>query len=126
MFQAKHAEDLGFSEKEASKMYLFMGVSIVITGPLLGGLCRYVSPTLLLVTSMLVNGIATILFPLATSYPLLLLYSIVYGMCDAGFVAVGDIMIINCVSEERRASSYGLYFVLLALFSVPGPPLAGK
>lgn len=103
-----------------------MGMAVIFAGPCLGGLCNYTSPTGLLVACMLVNGIATILLPLATNYLLLLLYSILYGICDAGFVAVGDIMIINCVSQEKRASAYGLYFMLLAVFSVPGPPLAGK
>ena len=126
LLQAKHAEDLGYSEKQASQLYGAMGIATVLAGPSLGGLCSFVSPTGLLVVSMLINGIATVLLPLATNYSMLLLYSVLYGICDAGFVAVGDIMILNCVSEDKRASAYGLYFMLLAIFSVPGPPLAGE
>ncbi|CAH1237914.1 SLC16A4 [Branchiostoma lanceolatum] len=71
------------------------------------------------------NALACFLFPLATSYPALLAYSVAMGTCTGGFRALIMPLVADTVGVVRMPNAFGLTLVCEGIGILLGPPVAG-
>ncbi|XP_078703439.1 monocarboxylate transporter 13-like [Branchiostoma floridae x Branchiostoma belcheri] len=71
------------------------------------------------------NALACFLFPLATSYPSLLAYSVAMGTCTGGFRALIMPLVADTVGVVRMPNALGLTLVCEGVGILLGPPVAG-
>eukprot|EP00058_Branchiostoma_floridae_P015230 XP_002600718.1 hypothetical protein BRAFLDRAFT_83460 [Branchiostoma floridae] len=71
------------------------------------------------------NALACFLFPLATSYPALLAYSVAMGTCTGGFRALIMPLVADTVGVVRMPNAFGLTLVCEGVGILLGPPVAG-
>ena len=86
----------------------------------------WVNPLRPLQLAVAVSGIATLLLPLARSYPLLILFSVFYGLADGGLGSSGVILVAKLLVEKQRALGFGILTMVEAFSFAGGPPLGGK
>ena len=86
----------------------------------------WVNPLRPLQLAVAVGGIATLLLPLARSYPLLILFSVFYGLADGGLGSSSFILTAKFLTGEERALGFGIYSMCVAFSYAGGSPLGGK
>ena len=74
---------------------------------------------------LLLNAISTIMLTLAISYAGLVIYAIIFGLCDGAMATVFNIQVLTCVDQSQAASAYGLTLMIGSVTSLIGPPLSG-
>ena len=72
------------------------------------------------------SGLSTLLLPLVTSYPLLFLYSVVYGVSDGMMCCGVMVLILSCLPQSEAPAGFGLFQCVVSLAYAGGPPLGGK
>lgn len=72
------------------------------------------------------NGIATLLLPLARSYVHFVVYFIVYGLADGGVGCAVTISILSCFSSKQRSLAFGIACMISTSMAAAGPPLGGR
>ena len=73
-----------------------------------------------------VNGVATLILPLARRYFHFVLYFIVFGLADGAIGCSSTIAILSCFTSKKRSLGFGLAVMVSASMAAAGPPLAGK
>ena len=73
-----------------------------------------------------INGVATILLPLARRYFHFVLYFIVYGLADGAIGCASCIAFTACFTGKKRSLGMGLSFMASASMAAVGPPLGGR
>ena len=72
-----------------------------------------------------INGVATLLLPLATRYYHFVLYIIVWGFADGATGCSVCVAIIGCFTNKQRAFAMGISFTVTCLVAAAGPALGG-
>ena len=72
-----------------------------------------------------IDGVATLLLPLARRYFQFVLYFIVYGLADGAVGCSSLIAILSCFTSKKRSLGFGLVCMVSASVAAAGPPLAG-
>ena len=85
----------------------------------------WVSSTALYSACMLVCGLVTALIPLASSYPLVLALSAVYGFCISANYSLTSPILVDLVTIHQFSAAYGLLLACQGLANLLGPPFAG-
>ena len=126
--QIKYTEELGIEAGPASKLFIYLGISTFLARPLSGLLCSIprIKPQYVFQAALLINGVSTILLPLIESYSQLIAYVVVYGACDGIYISMLNVLVLNSIEAERRASAFGVELFLTALTTLVGPPIAGR
>ena len=86
----------------------------------------WVNPLRPLQLALAVSGIAALLLPLARSYPLLILYSVFYGLADGGLGSSGYILMAKVLVDKERALGFGIFSMMIGFAFAGGSPLGGK
>ena len=76
-------------------------------------------------TAEFVAGLSMILVTLATSYEAMVIFTVVYGVCDGTFITTKNVLLLTCVEESKRPASLGWMMFLCSFFQASGPPIAG-
>ena len=73
----------------------------------------------------LVNGVSTVLLPIAHKYGALVAYAMVFGFSDGAMITVVNITALTSVDHSRAASSFGFYIMIVSATLLAGPPISG-
>lgn len=127
--QAQYCKEVGISDEDSGKLYLFIGVTATLSRPAAGLLCQIkgVRTWLVLEASVVLTAITFLVLPYLRNYGLMVIFAVSYGSIDGLFTASTNIMALSCfVNPEKRASSFGIIMLCASLFLGSAPPLAGK
>ena len=69
---------------------------------------------------------SSIVCPFLEQYPLIMVYSIIYGFSYGVYGTLMPMILVNMLGADKVASGYGYALVCCAIGSVTGGPLAGK
>ncbi|NWH40402.1 MOT5 protein, partial [Chloropsis hardwickii] len=70
-------------------------------------------------------GVTNLLGPLATTFPLLLAYTVAFAICSGGFMALVLPVLVDLVGVEKLHSYLGFAAFFAGIAAMGGPPLAG-
>ncbi|KAK2571247.1 Monocarboxylate transporter 4 [Acropora cervicornis] len=123
----RYCEDLKISRSQASKLYLYSGLMSMVCRPLIGWLCDVKCIDAVYIYQLVagIDGVATLLLPLARRYFHFVLYFIVYGLADGAVGCSSCIAILSCFTSKKRSLAFGLTCMVSASMAAAGPPLAG-
>ncbi|NXM35721.1 MOT5 protein, partial [Oxyruncus cristatus] len=77
------------------------------------------------VTYLVLSGITNLLGPLATTFPLLLTYTVAFSVFCGGFMALVLPVLVDLVGVEKLHSYLGFAAFFAGIAAIGGPPLAG-
>ncbi|XP_029193818.1 monocarboxylate transporter 4-like isoform X3 [Acropora millepora] len=124
----KYAKDNDTSDEKASRLFLFMGINIVIGRFVCGFLCaiKSLDNWYIFQGVLFINGVSTMLVNLTTSYFSLAAYALVFGFCDGAMATVRNIQAMTCVDQRQAASSLGFTLMIGSFTTLIGPPISGQ
>ena len=126
--QVRYCEEIGISAESASKLYIYGGITVILSKTLTGRLCdvEWVNARYVCQAASFLAGTATILMTLSQRYTVVVGYILVFTFCIGAYDSTVNIILVTCVTEEKRTSAVGWQWLVRSFFLASGPPLAGK
>lgn len=127
-FQKSHAVMLGVPDNKASFLVGILSIASTIGKVLAGKIAdlKQVNIFYMYQTGLLTMSISTTLLPIANGYPELVLYALVFGLGEACFVVLIPLITKEVVGIKRLSPALGSVFMIMAIPTMLGSPLAGK
>ena len=75
---------------------------------------------------LLIMSISTTLVPIGRGYPALVGYAVVFGLSESCFVVLIPLLTKEIVGIKRLSSALGSLFMIMAIPTMLGPPVAGN
>lgn len=70
-------------------------------------------------------AVTTTLFPLATTYTVLILYTLLFGVFDGAFVALIAVLTTDIVGSDMLPSALGFLYFVISVPTMTGSLIAG-
>lgn len=125
---AQHAKDSGISDEDFAKLYLFIGLAGTFSRPAGGLLCQVnrIKALFVLLMSIALLGVMFLLLPILSSYRLLALFAILFGVGDGLLVTSTNVAGLKCFEDPvKKTSGYGILMMWASVAFAIGPPLSG-
>lgn len=124
---ARYCEDVGMSSTQASRLYLYSGLTSLLFRPVIGRLCdvKWIDACYVYQLAAFINGVATLLLPLARTYPHFVLYFVVWGFADGTNGCSVCVAIIACFTSKQRNIALSVSFTITCVVGAAGPALGG-
>ncbi|XP_056367646.1 monocarboxylate transporter 5 isoform X13 [Oenanthe melanoleuca] len=121
------ARTLGMSSRDGSYLIAVAGITEMLSQLLSGWLAdhNWTKKYHFHVTYLLLCGATNLLGPLATSFPLLLAYTVAFATFCGGFMALVLPVLVDLVGVEKLHSYLGFAAFFAGIAAMGGPPLAG-
>ena len=121
-------DEIGFAEVDASRLYIYSGLASLLVRPLIGGLndISWINMLCIYSVAAAIEGLVTILLPLATTNVHFVLYFVVFGLSD-GILGSGlSIAVLNSLPDTLKPLGIGTYNSVTCTASACAPALGGK
>ena len=128
LHQIRYSQDIGISASSASRFFLCSGLGSQVARLVTGRLCdfEWFIPRTFLHAGLALDAICSLLLTKISTYSLLLLLSLVYGISD-GLMACGNILhTMSCLHGTQIPLGFGIAEAVIALAFAGGPPLGGE
>ncbi|NWT08073.1 MOT5 protein, partial [Vireo altiloquus] len=121
------ARTLGLSSRDGSYLIAVAGITEMLSQLLSGWVAdhNWTKKYHYHVTYLLLSGATNLLGPLATTFPLLLAYTVAFAAFCGGFMALVLPVLVDLVGVEKLHSYLGFAAFFAGLAAMGGPPLAG-
>ncbi|NWI47665.1 MOT5 protein, partial [Picathartes gymnocephalus] len=121
------ARTLGMSSRDGSYLVAVAGITEMLSQLLSGWVAdhNWTKKYHLHVTYLLLCGATNLLGPLATTFPLLLAYTVAFAAFCGGFMALVLPVLVDLVGVEKLHSYLGFAAFFAGIAAMGGPPLAG-
>ncbi|NXI75501.1 MOT5 protein, partial [Rhipidura dahli] len=121
------ARTLGMSSRDGSYLIAVAGITEMLSQLLSGWLAdhNWTKKYHFHVTYLLLCGATNLLGPLATTFPLLLAYTVAFAAFCGGFMALVLPVLVDLVGVEKLHSYLGFAAFFAGIAAMAGPPLAG-
>ncbi|XP_066060218.1 monocarboxylate transporter 5 [Chamaea fasciata] len=121
------ARTLGMSSRDGSLLIAVAGITEMLSQLLSGWLAdhNWTKKYHFHVTYLLLSGVTNLLAPLATTFPLLLTYTVAFAIFCGGFMALVLPVLVDLVGVEKLHSYLGFAAFFAGIAAMGGPPLAG-
>ncbi|XP_039941327.1 monocarboxylate transporter 5 isoform X1 [Hirundo rustica] len=121
------ARTLGMSSRDGSYLIAAAGITEMLSQLLSGWLADHdwTRKYHLHATYLLLSGVTNLLGPLATTFPLLLAYTVAFAAFCGGFMALVLPVLVDLVGVEKLHSYLGFAAFFAGIAAMGGPPLAG-
>ncbi|KFP32198.1 Monocarboxylate transporter 5, partial [Colius striatus] len=121
------AKTLGISSMDASYLIAVAGITEMVSQLLSGWVAdkNWTKKYHYHVTYLVLSGITNLLCPLATTFPLLMTYTVAFAVFSGGFMALVLPVLVDLVGVEKLHSYLGFASFFAGITAVGGPPLAG-
>ena len=123
----RYCKDIDITADAASRLFIYYGLASCVGRLITGRLCDFVKVNTFYVyqAAELVVGIGTFLVTLATSYLHMVIFIVIYGLCDGAFITALNVLLLNSVSPEKVPVAIGWEMQISSFFLASGPPIAG-
>ncbi|NXK43025.1 MOT5 protein, partial [Piprites chloris] len=121
------ARTLGMSSMDGSYLISVAGITEMLSQLLSGWVAdqNWTKKYHFHVTYLVLSGITNLLGPLATTFPLLLTYTVAFSLFCGGFMALVLPVLVDLVGVEKLHSYLGFAAFFAGIAAIGGPPLAG-
>ncbi|NXN77828.1 MOT5 protein, partial [Bombycilla garrulus] len=121
------ARTLGMSSRDGSYLIAVAGITEMLSQLLSGWVAdhNWTKKYHFHVTYLLLSGATNLLGPLATTFPLLLAYTVAFAIFCGGFMALVLPVLVDLVGVEKLHSYLGFAAFFAGTAAMGGPPLAG-
>ncbi|NWQ64708.1 MOT5 protein, partial [Neopipo cinnamomea] len=121
------ARTLGMSSMDGSYLISVAGITEMLSQLLSGWVAdqNWTKKYHFHVTYLVLSGITNLLGPLATTFPLLLTYTVAFSVFCGGFMALVLPVLVDLVGVEKLHSYLGFAAFFAGIAAIGGPPLAG-
>ncbi|NXC01539.1 MOT5 protein, partial [Orthonyx spaldingii] len=121
------ARTLGLSSRDGSYLIAVAGITEMLSQLLSGWVAdhNWTKKYHWHVTYLLLCGATNLLGPLATTFPLLLTYTVAFAAFCGGFMALVLPVLVDLVGVEKLHSYLGFAAFFAGIAAMGGPPLAG-
>ncbi|NWS11485.1 MOT5 protein, partial [Pachyramphus minor] len=121
------ARTLGMSSMDGSYLISVAGITEMLSQLLSGWVAdqNWTKKYHFHVTYLVLSGITNLLAPLATTFPLLLTYTVAFSVFCGGFMALVLPVLVDLVGVEKLHSYLGFAAFFAGIAAIGGPPLAG-
>ncbi|NXO44996.1 MOT5 protein, partial [Locustella ochotensis] len=121
------ARTLGVGSRDGSLLIAAAGITEMLSQLLSGWLAdhNWTKKYHFHVTYLLLSGVTNLLGPLATTFPLLLAYTVAFAVFCGGFMALVLPVLVDLVGVEKLHSYLGFAAFFAGIAAMGGPPLAG-
>ncbi|XP_039235610.1 monocarboxylate transporter 5 isoform X1 [Pipra filicauda] len=121
------ARTLGMSSMDGSYLISVAGITEMLSQLLSGWVAdqNWTKKYHFHVTYLVLSGVTNLLGPLATTFPLLLAYTVAFSVCCGGFMALVLPVLVDLVGVEKLHSYLGFAAFFAGIAAIGGPPLAG-
>ena len=115
------------SAPQVSRLYLYSGLTSLIFLPVIGRLCdvKCIDACYVYQLAVTIDGVATLLLPLARRYYHFVLYFIVWGFADGAIACSVCVAIIACFTSKQRNFALSVSFTISCVVTAAGPALGG-
>ena len=115
----------GFSPSDAGFVLSIYGLGALCTSPFAGRLSDAVGPVRVMRLSLLFSGIVLILFPLASTFPWIIVGTVLWSVTGEAFRPASLAVITSVVPSERRRSAFSVNRLAINLGMSIGPAFGG-
>ncbi|NXH27363.1 MOT5 protein, partial [Myiagra hebetior] len=121
------ARTLGMSSRDGSYLIAVAGITEMLSQLLSGWLAdlNWTKKYHWHITYLLLSGATNLLGPLASTFPLLLAYTVAFATFCGGFMALVLPVLVDLVGVEKLHSYLGFAAFFTGIAAMGGPPLAG-
>ncbi|NXH38313.1 MOT5 protein, partial [Dicaeum eximium] len=121
------ARTLGLSGRDGSFLIAVAGITETLSQLLSGWVAdhNWTKKYHFHVTYLLLSGVTNLLGPLATTFPLLLAYTVAFATFCGGFMALVLPVLVDLVGVEKLHSYLGFAAFFAGIAAMGGPPIAG-
>uniref|UniRef100_A0A8C8RFY7 Solute carrier family 16 member 4 n=1 Tax=Pelusios castaneus TaxID=367368 RepID=A0A8C8RFY7_9SAUR len=125
---AARAKTLGIDSMHASYLISIAGIIETVSQLLSGWIAdqNWIKRYHYHKTYLFLCGITNLLGPLATSFPLLMVYSVSFAIFSGGYLALLLPVLVDLVGVLRLQSSLGFASFFAGIAVIAGPPIAGN
>ena len=123
----RYCEDINITADAASRLFIYYGLASCVGRLVTGRLCDFekVNTFYVYQVAELVVGAGTLLVTLATSYFHMVIFIVIYGLCDGAYITTLNLLLLTCVSPEKVPTALGWQMQVSSFFLASGPPIAG-
>ena len=127
VLQVRYCETIGIPPTKASKLYVYSGVTSLLIRPVIGRLCdvKWIQAHFLFQIAAALEGIASLLLPLARRNLYLVFYFVLYGCTDGAMGSSMCVAVMFCFKGTKRVRGFGLFQSITNIVSAFGPALGG-
>ncbi|XP_034623431.1 monocarboxylate transporter 5 isoform X1 [Trachemys scripta elegans] len=124
---AARAKTLGIDSMDASYLISVAGIIETVSQLLSGWIAdqNWIKKYYYHKTYLILCGITNLLGPLATSFPLLMVYTVSFAIFCGGYLALLLPVLVDFVGVPRLHSSLGFASFFAGIAAIAGPPIAG-
>lgn len=121
-------EEAGFTEVDASRLYMYNGVASLLVRPLIGRLndVNWINMLYIYSVATALEGVAAFLLPMATTNFHFVMYSVVFGISDGTLGSGLCIAVLNNLPETLRPLGISIYQCLACMSFAFAPALGGE
>ena len=121
------AQILGISGTDAAFLLSVIGIANTFGRIASGFLADLKNMDALVINNvaLFISGISLFLQPLCVTYELLILFSVVYGLCVSAYISLTSIIICDLLGLAKLTNAFGLLTLCRGIAGIYGPPLAG-
>lgn len=126
-FLVDRAQRLGVPGTEAAFLLSVIGIANTI-GRILAGLLadmKNVDALVINNVALIISSISLFLQPLCTTYELLIVFSVVYGLCVSAYISLTSIILCDLLGLSKLTNAFGLLTLCRGIAGIYGPPSAG-
>ncbi|XP_065568498.1 monocarboxylate transporter 5-like isoform X2 [Artemia franciscana] len=116
------------TREEASILISVIGIANTVGRVGCGALADHPKVDSLLVTNvaLTIGGIVTIMCPIMSTYTLLMIYAVLFGVSIAAFASLRSILLVELLGLEKLTNAFGLLLLFSGIAATAGGPIAGK
>ncbi|XP_060067053.1 monocarboxylate transporter 13-like [Ylistrum balloti] len=121
------ATDVNLSSEEGVLLIVLMSASSTVSRVVIGYVTDKSWANTLIINNgaLLIGGLSTFFVPFYTSFPILAIYAIVFGIVTATFICLRSVLMAELLGVHRLTSSFGLVGLSMGLSTFLGAPIAG-
>jgi MFS family permease len=118
-------KSLGYSATEAGLVLTIYGAAALVAAPFSGQLSDAIGPLRVMKLSLFLSGVVLVLFPLAKSYPAIIIATILWSIIGEAFRPASLAIISDAVESGRRRVAFSANRLAVNLGMSIGPALGG-
>lgn len=117
----------GIGKEQASYLLSVIGITNTV-GRIISGIVadlKFVDSLMLNNVAMLVASLAVMVIPFCSTYPLLVIAALVFGLMTAVYVSLTSVILCDLFGLDKLTNAFGLLSLARGISSTVGPPIAG-
>ncbi|KAG8446351.1 hypothetical protein GDO86_013982 [Hymenochirus boettgeri] len=119
----------GMDEEKAALLLVIIGIINIFARPVAGvvSIQKVFNGRLMYLfsISVILNGLSNLICPLSVSFPILLIYCILYSITMSFIGSLVFQLLMDAVGMKRFPGAFGLFTIIESSTLLAGPPLAG-